>query len=288
MIKRNYKKRTDILRKLIAITGSTGGLGRLISNELAKENDLVLVDRNINKSRALADEIKAACPDANIDFVTCDLADFNSVKNAVNGLIGRDIDVLLLNSGVYNVPLYTCDTGYNNVFQINFVSQYYMARRLIEENPHLQKVVITSSVTHRYGHLDESDVDYSTRKKSSKIYGNSKRFLTFSLYEYFKSHLDKQLAVAHPGVTLTNMTNHYPKLINPIVKVGIKLLFPSPKKAIRSIVRAATYDACGYMEWIGPSVFDVWGKPKKSLLKSCTPDESRRISEIADEIYKKL
>lgn len=272
----------------MAITGSTGGLGSLIVKDLIKDFDLVLVDRNINKSKALAEEVKAVVPDAKIDFVTCDLADFESVKSAVNALIGKDIHVLMLNSGVYNVPVFKCDTGYNNVFQINFLSQYYMARQMVEKSPTLEKVVITSSVAHRYGSIDENDVDFSTRTKSAKIYGNSKRFLTFALYEYFKNVKDKKLAVAHPGVTLTNMTNHYPKFINPIVKLGIKIFFPSPKKAIQSLLLAARLESCGYMEWIGPSVFDVWGKPKKSKLKSCSQSESERIAEITEDVYKKL
>ena len=276
------------MRKTIAITGSTGGLGSLIVKDLSKDFNLVLVDRNINKSKALAAEVLAEDPTANIDFVTCDLADFESVKNAVNALIGRDIHVLMLNSGVYNVPVFKCDTGYNNVFQINFTSQYYMARQMVEKSATLEKVVITSSVAHRYDRIDEKDVDFSTRTKSAKIYGNSKRFLTFALYEYFKGVKDKKLAVAHPGVTLTNMTNHYPKFIYPIVKLGIKIFFPSPKKAIRSLLLAARQESCGYKEWIGPSVFDVWGKPKKSKLKSCTDEESRRIADIAENIYKKL
>lgn len=274
-------------RKKVAITGSTGGLGQLICSELVKENDLVLVDRNPQKSQALKDKLKKVNPDARIKTITCDLADFDSVKNAVNALIAEDIDVLMLNSGVYNVPVYKCSTGYNNVFQINFVSQYYLARQLIEQSKSLKKVIATSSVAHNYGVLDEADVDYSSRSKSSKLYGNSKRFLTFALYEYFKCVSDAKLAIAHPGVTLTNMTNHYPKIINPIVKLGIKVLFPSPKKAIRGILQAVD-DNCAYMEWIGPKVFNVWGKPKKCKLKTCGISESKRIGEIADEIYKKL
>ena len=276
------------VRKTVAITGSTGGLGSLIVKDLAKDFDLVLVDRNINKSRALAEEISATVPTAKTDFVTCDLADFESVKSAVNALIGMDIHILMLNSGVYNVPVYKCTTGYNNIFQINFLSQYYMARRMAEESKTLEKVVITSSVAHRYSPIDVSDIDFSTRKQSAKKYGNSKRFLTFALYEYFKGVEGKKLAVAHPGVTLTNVTNHYPKFINPIVKLGIKIFFPSPKKAIRSLLAAVRSGECGYMEWIGPAVFDVWGKPKKSILKSCSVEESKKIGETAESIFKKL
>ena len=40
--------------------------------------------------------------------------------------------------------------------------------------------ITIGSVAHKYSKIDESDVDFSTRKRASKIYGNSKRFLMFS------------------------------------------------------------------------------------------------------------
>lgn len=274
-------------KKTVAITGSCGGLGKRICLALASRGyDLIFIDRNREKSERFADQLKAKFATLTVTFVTCDLTDTSSVKAAIERLLTLKFDTLLLNSGVYNVPIVTCDTGYNNVFQVNFVSQYAMVRQLIERGSGLKKVVAISSVAHRYGVLDENDIDYSTRKKPSKIYGNSKRFLTFSLYEYFKDRTDVSIAVAHPGVTLTNMTNHYPKFINPIVKLGIKLVFPSPDKAIRSIV-CGVEERCDYMEWIGPRVFDVWGLPKKIKLKSCSVEESEKIAFFAQNAYER-
>ena len=88
-----------------------------------------------------------------------------------------------------------------------------------------------SSIAYNYSKIDENDIDFSTRKRASKAYGNSKRFLTFALHELCKNE-KVNLAVVQPGVTLTNMTNHYPKAINWLVKIGIKLLFPSLKSRV--------------------------------------------------------
>ncbi len=276
-------------RRLIAITGATGGLGKIICSYLAESSDFIFLDRNEKKSKALANEIRAAFPECEISRIECELSDIESVKSAAEELSRRKIDVLFLNAGVYNVPLVKCSTGYNNVFQINFVSQYYLATELVSKGA-VRKVVVTSSVAHRYGVADFSDVDYSTRKKSSAIYGNAKRFLTFALYGFFndgnKNRHGAELCVAHPGVTLTNMTNHYPKFINPIVKLGIKIFFPSPKKACRSLIGAVD-DSCDFGEWIGPSVFDVWGAPKKSRIlpeEANTPKNAKLLAE-AEKIY---
>ena len=280
--------RSIIVNMKIAISGATGGLGNEIVFALAeKKHELIFVDRNRKKSEDLAARVKNAYPETKISFVTCDLADMKSVKAAAEEIKESGVETLILNAGVYNVPVYKCDTGYNNVFQINFISQYYLARYLSENCPSLEKVVAMSSIAHDYGKLDESDVDYSTRKKSSKIYGNSKRFLTFALFGYFNAVSRVRLAIAHPGVTLTNMTNHYPKAINWLVKIGIKLIFPSPKKAIRSVIKAIDED-CAENEWIGPTVFRVWGKPEKRPIGTCSKEESRAICRLTEEIYQKL
>ena len=270
--------------KTVAITGSTGGLGQRICARLIEKGcDLILVDRNLKKSTALADALKKIEPKAQIRLVTCDLTDVESVKAAAKSLCEMGAEALILNSGIYNVPLEKCCQGYNNVFTVNFISQYYLARYLSENSQSLKKVIAMSSIAHRYGTFDQTDVDFSTRKKASLIYGNSKRVLTFALYEFFARRKAVKLCVAHPGVTLTNMTNHYPKLINPIVKLGIKLIFPKPEKAIESVIMALDSE-CGYGEWIGPKVFDVWGAPVLSKIK-VNKEEAEKIAALADSVY---
>ena len=271
----------------IAITGATGGLGNEIVLNLAeKKIDLIFVDRNPQKSQNFAQKVKEKYPDVNIDFVTCDLSSIESVKNAEKQLEEKNIDTLILNSGIYNVPLKKLELGYNNVFQVNFISQYYLARKLVE-NGKVRKVVAVGSIANNFSKLNENDIDFSNNAKINKTYGNSKRFFMFSLYDFFKDKKDCKFAIAHPGITLTNMTNHYPKWINWFIKFGIKVVFPSPKKAARNIVRATDED-CEYLEWIGPWLFNIWGRPKKKKLNTCKEDEIKKISAIADKIYKDI
>ena len=146
--------------------------------------------------------------------------------------------------------------------------------------------VTIGSVAHNYSKINEGDIDFSGAKKPSKIYGNSKRFLMFSLFELFEQE-KVMLSVVHPGVTLTNMTNHYPRAINWLVKLGIKLFFPSPKKAVRSIVWGTSKET-PYHTWIGPRVFDVWGNPKLKKLKTCSRTESKIIFDTAEKIYDQI
>lgn len=276
--------------KRVVITGATGGLGREICYLLAElEADITLACRNESLSNQLSDEIKLKFPAINIDFVPLDFSDIESVDNCIKQLKKYDgIDILINNAGIYNVPIKKLDSGYNNVFQVNFIYTYYLTKKLLPELKKKQcsTCITLSSIAHNYSKIDENDIDFSSRKKPSLIYGNSKRFLTFSMYELFKD-TGINYAIVHPGVTLTNMTNHYHKSINWLVKIGIKILFPRPRKAVLSVFYGMT-NPCTHYEWIGPRIFNIWGNPKKSNLNTCSQEEYNRICDITNNIMNSI
>ena len=279
---------SDLANKTIAITGSTGGLLNEAVKILASLNaNLILINRNKNKTQQQIEQLKSLHPNISIDFVECDLSNFESVKIAIKTLKQKTIDILFLGAGIYNVPKVQTVTGFNNIFQTNFVSHYYLVKQLLPNlNKRNGKVVAVSSIAYNYSKIDENDIDFNNQTKPSKIYGNSKRFLTFSLIELMKNQ-NTTLSIVHPGVTLTEMTNHYPKAINWLVKIGIKLFFPTPKQATLSLIKGI-FNSTYNLEWIGPKIFSVWGKPKKQKIKKISKLESEKIFNIAENIYKEL
>lgn len=278
----------DLTGKTVAITGSTGALANELVFQLAKLNAiLILINRNKEKTERQITNLTTLFPNIKIEFVECDLSNFESVKKATEILKSKHIDILYLAAGIYNVKRYITNTNFNNIFQTNFVSHYYMTKELL---PNIKssngKVVAVSSIAYNYSKIDETDIDFSTSKKSSKVYGNSKRFLMFALQELAKNE-DFNLSTVHPGVTLTTMTNHYPKAINWLVKLGIKLIFPNVKIASLSLVKGI-FENTKQFEWIGPKILNIWGKPKKQKIKNIDKIESKKIFEIAENIYKNL
>lgn len=280
------KNAKDLSGKVVAITGATGDLASNLCRYLLRFNaQIIMLDRNSKKSLALKDKLLAEFPDAKIENIKLDLADMQNVKQVCNRLESVKIDFLILNAGVYNVPCVATESGYNNIFQINFVSNYYLVKKLLPSVRNSNgKIVALSSIAHKSVKLDENDVDFSRNKRAMKIYGNSKRFLTYALFELLKDETAVSFAVAHPGVVATNMTTHYRKSVNWLVKAGMKIIFPPAEKAALNFVYAV-YENCGYNEWIGPNRFGIWGKPKKRKLKSCNQTERRRIFTLAEEIF---
>ncbi len=274
--------------KTVALTGSTGGIG----NELCKylcflKADLVLIDRNREKALALRENLLSLYPDCKITLLTADLEDLNSVKQATQELKAIKPDVFIHNAGAYSIPRKICDTGFDNVFQINFVSPYYMIRELLpileEKNG---RVVAVGSIAHRYSKTDYKDVDFKTRKQASLVYGNAKRYLMFSLPALAEAHPKVRFSVVHPGITFTGITAHYPRLIFAVIKHPMKVIFMKPHTAALSVLRGIFKETKNGF-WIGPKIFDVWGKPKICKLK-ITAEEQAFISKTAEKIYKKL
>ncbi len=281
------KNTTSIKGKTVAISGATGGIGQELCDYLAYLGaDIICLDRNSQKSNKLIDDLKLKYPSLNAFHMTVDLEDMRIVKAVAEQLKKLDIDYLILNAGAYKIPRHKCDTGYDNVFQINFVSPYYLARELAPQIKQKGgRLVAVSSIAHNYSKIDINDIDFSTRTAASKVYGNAKRFLTFSLFGLFNG--DETLSIVHPGITFTNITNHYPKLIFALIKHPMKIIFMKPKKAALSVIYGL-FNSTNSNEWIGPRIFNVWGLPSKKKLNTATYCESLRICDISEEIYKRI
>ncbi len=271
--------------KTVAITGSTGGIGQSLCRFLAGLGaDLVLVNRNTELTESQAEALRKAFG-VSVKIIKADLADISSVAAATERLCEMPIDIFIHNAGAYSIPRYICDTGYDNLFQINFISPYYMIKKLL---PVLQKrkgrVVAVGSIAHNYSKTDKCNIDFASKSAASKVYGNAKRYLMFSLYRLFENETEATLSITHPGISFTGITAHYPKLIFAVIKHPMKIIFMKPKKACLSVLRGV-FEQTKMCYWIGPWLWGVWGMPKNQRLTTATIEEINFIGDTAEKIY---
>ncbi len=286
-IQKWIKENTSSLSgKTVVITGSTGGIGAELCRHLAGLGaKLVLMDRNTEKSNILGNTLRRNFPGLEVKYIKADLEDIDSVRNACKLLKEIAPDAIIHNAGAYSIPRHKCSTGYDNVFQINFLSPYYIIKELL---PTLRekdgRVIVVGSVAHNYSVTDPDDTDFSARKKASLVYGNAKRHLMYATHELLKDEKHAHLAVTHPGITFTNITAHYPKLIFAVIKHPMKVIFMKPKKACLSIINGLFEDT-PHLTWTGPRFFNVWGYPKTKKLKTASAKEISRIYTTAEKLY---
>ena len=275
--------------KTAAVTGATGGLGREICRSiLFLKGSLLLLNRSEEKTRALSADLLGEFPGADISFLPLDLSDMNSVNRVCARLQRDPPDLLLHNAGIYDVPRYFCSTGLENIFQVNFASPYYMTKMLL---PGLRKkhshVAVVGSIAHTYSCSDPSDPDFHKRKSCPLPYGNSKRYLMFAFSELMGQETEVTFSIGHPGITLTNISDHYPPGLFPLIRPFLKLFFSKPETASRGIVYALCHPLPP-LTWVGPRYFGIWGNPAQKALTACSEQERMQIFSTAEELYEKL
>ena len=286
----NYKKwlkenTKDLKNKTIVLTGSTGGLGQEIANFLGMLNaNIILADRDFEKSSKLKENLLKKY-DISVKQIKLDLQNLDSVTNFITEVKKQNIDAIIHNAGVYNLPT-NDEQNYYTINKVNYLMPYYITKSLLPElkKSSLARVVVVGSIAYEYAKFNPCDPEYLMCKKPNKIYGNSKRCLIYSMFELFKNEKSVKLSIVQPGVTPTNITRHFPKFVRGIIKLPMKMVFNSPKKSSLCVIKGL-FEDLNYNEWIGPKYFGVWGKPKKSSLKQISNEEILQIFQDAEENY---
>ena len=115
--------------RTVLLSGSTGGIGRELAWHIASlGGSLILLDRNYSRSCRFADELRGEYSNIKVECLTADMSEMKSVVSVTDQLMLREIDYVILNAGAYSIPRCITDSGYDNVFQINFVSPFYIAK----------------------------------------------------------------------------------------------------------------------------------------------------------------
>lgn len=275
----------DLRGKRIAITGSTGGLGGELCMSLAAAGaSLILLDRNPEKSRAHAERLRERYG-IDVTCVTLDLESPTSADAALECLEALAPEILIQNAGAYAIERHPTEIGYDNVFQINFVTPYYLIRRLLPSlrarNGH---IVIVGSIAHSLARITPEDADFSRSRSDMRAYGNAKRCLMLATEELIANETAVTLSITHPGITATNITSHYPRPIHALVKPLMRVVFPSPHRASRAVFRGVS-EPTDVGEWIGPRLFGVWGRPRRKKRPSVGTNERAQAARLADEVF---
>ena len=193
--------------KTIVITGASDGIGAAAARKLQRMNDkhtLVIVGRNPEKTRAVANEIGAR-------YHLADFESLGQVRRLAEELqdLGH-IDALANNAGgVFDGPFRTAD-GFERTWQVNVVAPFLLTSLLREQltaDPELGKeaatVVQTASVANMLmSNFDAADPNTFQNFSRERAYGNAK-LGDILLTRYLAAHGLNSVAF-HPGVLATN------------------------------------------------------------------------------------
>ena len=124
----------QILRgKNCLITGATGGLGKEIAKEFAKNGcNLFLTGRNNEKLSSLKNELENDVSEIKIDFEDADLSDADEIQKLIEKVKGAfsNIDILVNCAGVFPVKLLSDSTveDFENCFSVNVKAAFVLCK----------------------------------------------------------------------------------------------------------------------------------------------------------------
>jgi NAD(P)-dependent dehydrogenase (short-subunit alcohol dehydrogenase family) len=211
------------LNGVAVITGTTHGIGRLTSRELASAGFTVLMlCRNLAAARLVREEIVAQVPRADIQAIHCDLASFASVRacaSTVRDAVDR-ISVLINNAGVVSVRRRMSVDGFELTFATNHLGPFLLTSLLLDRMTAGGRIINIASHAHYRGKLELDHVtDSRSRYSASVAYSQSKLanvMHTFALARRLTC-LGITANCLHPGVVATNLLPRWLRAIKPFI-----------------------------------------------------------------------
>lgn len=203
-----------------AVVTGTGGLGFQVALALARAGaDVTVAGRNPAKGAAALAQIRAAVPDARVQFEEVDLARLDSVaafgERLRSGRAG--LDLLINNAAVMTPPQRqsTAD-GFELQFGTNYLGHFALTAQLLPllRQGDAPRVVTLSSVAARQGRINFDDLQAERGYQPMPAYAQSKlACLLFALELQRRSSAGGwgiTSIAAHPGISRTDLLTNAP------------------------------------------------------------------------------
>lgn len=170
------------MRKNILITGGSSGLGKSLTMELSKKNNIIVISKDeINEIEKI-----------NVDYYYCDITDYNKLNNTINSIIKKyqKIDVLINCAGLYINGI----LENNNPQQIIDVINVNLTGTIL-----CCQLIITNMKKHNNGFIININSQLSnTYRAERSVYCASKWGVTG-----FSNSLQEE--IANNGIKVTNL-----------------------------------------------------------------------------------
>ena len=228
------------------ITGANSGIGFATAKALAARGfRLILVVRSAEKGQKAAQMIQKLTPEAQIEVLTADLSDLDSVRAAADAVAGKypKIDRLINNAGYSATEIKFIEAGYEQSFVANHLGHFVLTDRLM---PLLlasdeARVISVSSAAHALGSVARFFLKRNTGLNLAQSYGDGKLANVLFTKALTKRTVGTNITAysLHPGVVDSNFGGAFTGLF----KWGWALMKPfsiSPEEGAQTSVYLAT------------------------------------------------
>lgn len=264
----------DLSSLTAVVTGANSGIGRETARTLALQGaSVVFACRTMAKAEAAARDVREERPRAKCIPMQIDLASLRSVAEFARELrtSQQRLDILILNAGVFGIPFrLTAEDGFEEMFQVNYLSQFYLADQLKElmSKSLKPKLIFVTAESHRFATLPPSPLAFATT--SMDAYNQSKLLaIMFVLEANERWHkFGIRCLAVHPGnLVCTGLSRHW---------LPYRLLFTAVRPFAKSLQQATSsvvFAACA------PEMADSGGV----YVNNCFPCEPSQLAMDREE-----
>src|SRR5579885_847881 len=214
------------MARKVFITGGNSGIGYEMAKALAARGECVVIaGRDAAKSQRALASIRAEHPQASADALALDLADFADIDRAAAELLAKMpvIDTLILNAGLYTLKLRQLPNGYEAMIGIMHFGHFRLTQKLLEavKKSEQGRIVVTSSVMHQYGKIDEASFTDPRRHRTGlSAYAQAKLANLLFTRELARRLQGTRVTVNafHPGGVATGIYREVPRLVQPLIR----------------------------------------------------------------------
>jgi NAD(P)-dependent dehydrogenase (short-subunit alcohol dehydrogenase family) len=270
--------------RTFVITGANSGIGFGAARALAgKGARVVLAVRDTGKGEQAATKIGGQT-----EVRRLDLADLASVRAFAQDF-DADIDVLVNNAGVMNIPYATTADGFEMQIGTNHLGHFALTNLLLPRIT--ERVVVVASSAHRFGRIRLDDLNSERGYRRHGAYGQAKLanllFMTELQRRLAASDSPVKVTAAHPGWAATNLQSRSGNRVeNGLMAIGNRLFAQDGDMGALPTLYAATADLPGNA-YIGPDGrFELRGHPTPVGRSKAATDEStaRALWELSERL----
>ncbi|MFD7975308.1 oxidoreductase [Streptomyces sp. NPDC059071] len=277
----------DQTGRTAVVTGANSGLGLATTRALAAAGaHVVLAVRDAKRGEAAAQSVNGS-----VEVRRLDLADLASVREFAANWHG-DLDLLINNAGVMNVPEGRTKDGFETQFGTNHLGHFALTNLLL---PHItDRVVTLTSLAHKSPgspRIRFDNLDLTGEYSPSPAYSQSKLAnLLFTLElqrRLTEAGSPVRALAAHPGWAATNLQgNDASTLRRLFFRLGNKFIAQDGQAGALNPLYAAVQDLPGG-SFVGPDgMFEMRGNPALAGRSAAASDPAtaRRLWTVSEEL----
>ncbi|EHK16202.1 uncharacterized protein TRIVIDRAFT_40045 [Trichoderma virens Gv29-8] len=232
------------------VTGCSSGIGTETARALHLAGaTLFLTARSLSKARAALQDIADS---SRVHFLQLDLESFESVRTCAAEFLSKSksLNILVLNAGVMTPPEGRTKDGFETQFGTNHLAHFLLFNLL---QPALlasvtpqraSRVVVVSSVAHRFGEVQFDDVNFEGHYDPMATYAQSKTANLWTANEIERRYGAQGIHAwsLQPGAVQTDLMRHLGEEHKGAINTDpyLSKIFKNPEQGAATSVWAAT------------------------------------------------